>query len=64
MNVPIIDLSLDVSLVGEAIGRACKEWGFFYVSNHGVSSELIDSLDATSREFFALPEVIQYAMCN
>lgn len=40
--------------VGEAIGRACRDTGFFYVLNHGVPQDLQDNLERASREFFAL----------
>ena len=62
-SLPVVDVS---SLVGgsgppagevaAAIGAACRESGFFYVSGHGVPEQLIARLDAASRAFFALPE--------
>ncbi|HEY7502333.1 MAG TPA: 2-oxoglutarate and iron-dependent oxygenase domain-containing protein [Vicinamibacterales bacterium] len=39
----------------QAIRRACRDCGFFYVRGHGVSEELLARLDAQSRAFFALP---------
>jgi isopenicillin N synthase-like dioxygenase len=50
--------------VAEAIGAACRDHGFFYVLGHGIDVRLIEQLDATSREFFALPEAekIEIAM--
>ncbi len=36
-----------------AIGRACRENGFFYATGHGVDAA---ALDAVAREFFALPD--------
>eukprot|EP00947_MAST-08B_sp_MAST-8B-sp1_P001687 g1687.t1 len=39
----------------EAIGRACREVGFFYVTNHGVSESLQAELEASAATFFALP---------
>ncbi len=37
----------------DAIGRACRDNGFFYATGHGVDPS---RLDALAREFFALPE--------
>lgn len=54
-GVPVIDLS---SLSGDdlvaEIGRACEEWGFFQVVNHGVAAETREKLDSVARKFFAL----------
>ena len=41
--------------VARAIELACRDSGFFYVRNHGVSAAVIARLDAESRRFFALP---------
>jgi isopenicillin N synthase-like dioxygenase len=61
--LPVIDVSAlredappDRALqVAQQIEQACRDSGFFYVTGHGVSQELIDRLDAASRTFFALP---------
>ncbi len=39
--------------VADAIGRACRDNGFFYAAGHGVDPS---RLDALARAFFALPE--------
>ncbi|MEJ0041782.1 MAG: 2-oxoglutarate and iron-dependent oxygenase domain-containing protein [Rhizomicrobium sp.] len=39
--------------VADAIGRACRDNGFFYATGHGVDAS---RLDALAREFFALPQ--------
>jgi len=58
-SVPLIDISPLVSGVGDphavasAIGRACREYGFFYVVGHGVDEALQRRLEALSRRFFA-----------
>jgi isopenicillin N synthase-like dioxygenase len=46
------DTSAIDALVKE-IGTACKEWGFFQVTNHGVPSSLRQRLEEASRLFFA-----------
>ncbi|XP_057805642.1 protein DOWNY MILDEW RESISTANCE 6-like isoform X2 [Salvia miltiorrhiza] len=54
-NIPLIDLSCeDRSLVIDQIGRACRDYGFFQVINHGVSKEAVNRILATSHEFFGL----------
>ncbi|KAF8409995.1 hypothetical protein HHK36_002515 [Tetracentron sinense] len=65
-GIPLIDLSLlndpDTSddpralagLVAQ-IGDACKNWGFFQVTNHGVPSDLLRGLLTAGKFFFDLP---------
>src|SRR5262245_2893363 len=61
-GLPVINVSslrdpaADHAAVAAAIGAACRDSGFFYVSGHGVPSVLLNQLDALSREFFALPD--------
>ncbi|HWQ35721.1 MAG TPA: 2-oxoglutarate and iron-dependent oxygenase domain-containing protein [Blastocatellia bacterium] len=40
-------------VVAAQIGRACREWGFFYVVGHGVDETLQQRLEKLSRLFFA-----------
>ncbi|KAJ8898713.1 hypothetical protein K2173_004854 [Erythroxylum novogranatense] len=59
-SIPVIDLQ-DLRgpsrpIVIKEIGQACKDYGFFQVKNHGVSSTVIDAMFRVSREFFQLPE--------
>jgi len=42
--------------VAAAIGAACRQTGFFYVSDHGVPEVLLGDLRAQAEAFFALPE--------
>lgn len=61
--IPIIDFSPFFSsdaekknaLVGQ-INKACRDIGFFYIKNHGVSQDLIDECFIQSKQFFNLPE--------
>ncbi|WP_425568213.1 2-oxoglutarate and iron-dependent oxygenase domain-containing protein [Nonomuraea rubra] len=50
---PLLTAGQDRQAVAGAIGAACREHGFFYVSGHGVPPALIARLDAASRRFFA-----------
>ena len=49
-NIPVIDIAplrqgndAEREAVASAIGRACRETGFFYITGHGVSPDTIDS---------------------
>lgn len=58
-EIPIIDLAdlfgEDRPRVVEEIGRACEEWGFFQVINHGVDANVIERLRAAAQDFFQKP---------
>lgn len=60
-EIAVIDLSPFTHSKGSKmicskdIGKACRENGFFYVSNHGVDLKLQNRLEKLSREFFELP---------
>ncbi|WOH01513.1 hypothetical protein DCAR_0520897 [Daucus carota subsp. sativus] len=53
VGIPTIDLSMDRTLVAQLIIRACEEHGFFRLTNHGVSSEIISRIEEQSYGFFA-----------
>ena len=53
-TLPIIDLaSRDLARIGEALDRACCEFGFFYITGHGVDRALSARMMTLAREFFA-----------
>ncbi|KAH7660887.1 Ent-kaurene synthase protein [Dioscorea alata] len=45
----------EISNLIAQIGEACENWGFFQVVNHGVEVELLEKVEAVTKEFFALP---------
>ena len=60
--VPIIDIAPylagtedDKRRVAAEIDHACREVGFYVVVGHGVDAQLLDEIEAVSREFFDLP---------
>ncbi|CAL1397226.1 unnamed protein product [Linum trigynum] len=63
-DVPIIDLS-KLMKVDEDEGswraeilklkRACQDWGFFQVVNHGIDLSLVEGIEEVAKEFFMLP---------
>ncbi|KAL2344863.1 hypothetical protein Fmac_006148 [Flemingia macrophylla] len=62
-GIPIIDLSpitnhtvsypSAIESLVKDIGSACKEWGFFQVTNHGVPLSVRQRIEEASRLFFA-----------
>jgi isopenicillin N synthase-like dioxygenase len=58
-NIPVINI--EALLAGSSarheiaaqLGRACRDYGFFYVTGHGVSLALQQRLASASRQFFA-----------
>ena len=64
-DIPIIDISPlmgphdSPKLVRKAvkeIGDACKNVGFFYVKNHQIPQDHLDTVISAMQEFFNLPE--------
>jgi isopenicillin N synthase-like dioxygenase len=62
--LPIIDISsfLDPSSTADArhqtavsINSACEEFGFFYLTGHGIPTSMLDRVIDLARRFFALP---------
>lgn len=38
------------------IGDACEKWGFFYITNHGVSPSLVEKATTLGHKFFSMPK--------
>ncbi|XP_006349164.1 gibberellin 2-beta-dioxygenase 2-like [Solanum tuberosum] len=54
-GVPIIDLSDDKSIASEMIVKACEDYGFFKVVNHGVPKKVIARMEREAADFFSRP---------
>ena len=54
-GVPVIGLTAPAQEVVEAVGQACRDWGFFQVVGHDVPQSAIDSVLDLSHRYFALP---------
>ncbi|MFZ1889969.1 MAG: 2-oxoglutarate and iron-dependent oxygenase domain-containing protein [Candidatus Binataceae bacterium] len=60
-NLPIVDIARlrgganELIRIGEALDRACCEFGFFYVTGHGIRPALSARMLTLAREFFDLP---------
>ncbi|KAK7305883.1 hypothetical protein VNO77_43795 [Canavalia gladiata] len=70
-NIPIIDLGALYSTDPDAtasiltqISQASKDWGFFQITNHGVSPNLMDKARETWRQFFHLPMELKQQYAN
>jgi isopenicillin N synthase-like dioxygenase len=46
----------------EALDRACRAWGFFQITGHGIPRARLSDLDRVAREFFALPDAAKQAV--
>ena len=51
----MIDLAEDEATAAQAVRRACVDFGFFKICNHGLSEELVDRVMALNHAFFDLP---------
>ncbi|XP_057451865.1 2-oxoglutarate-dependent dioxygenase 19-like [Lotus japonicus] len=61
-SIPVIDLSLltsnDPQIHAKAVhqlSKACAEWGFFMLTNHGIPEDLMEEVMKKSHEFHDLP---------
>jgi len=61
-HLPVIDMSALFGAdaagrgrVADEIERACRAHGFFYLTGHGIAPQVLEALEAESRQFFALP---------
>jgi isopenicillin N synthase-like dioxygenase len=55
-QIPLVSLAAKDGECAVAIGRACREHGFFYIYDHGVSEDLQARLASLSEQFFAWEE--------
>ena len=67
-GLPIVDVGPlvtgegDLATMATAIDDACRAFGFFYVSGHGVDEVLQHRLDAAAERFFTLPDADKAAI--
>ncbi|WMV20550.1 hypothetical protein MTR67_013935 [Solanum verrucosum] len=57
VKLPIFDISRPLSSSNslKSLSLACKEWGFFHISNHGIPRDLCKQLHFLSNQIFDLP---------
>ncbi|XP_020976990.1 protein SRG1 isoform X3 [Arachis ipaensis] len=66
-QIPVLDfalLSSGNSLELLKLDKACKDWGFFQLVNHGIEKEVLQRMKEATTKFFDLPieEKEKYAM--
>lgn len=49
---PLLDMAGPESDITKALAAACTDWGFFQVTNHGISADLLQSTLNISKAFF------------
>ncbi|XP_016432249.1 gibberellin 2-beta-dioxygenase 2 [Nicotiana tabacum] len=54
-GIPTIDLSEEKSKSSEMIVKACEDYGFFKVTNHGVPNKVIARMEREAVDFFSRP---------
>jgi len=70
VTLPVLDLSrldgsaADADAFRVDLREATHNFGFFYLTGHGVPADLIDRVMSTARAFFALPEADKMAIEN
>ncbi|KAL4575259.1 hypothetical protein LXL04_022101 [Taraxacum kok-saghyz] len=59
IELPIIDFqqlqTMDRPQILKTLSEACREFGFFQVTNHGIEDEVIGKMIDVSKRFFELP---------
>lgn len=64
VELPVFDISKPLSESSlTSLQDACKEWGFFYVTNHGVSGDMYQKLRRFSSGVFGLRDEEKMKMC-
>lgn len=64
ITAPIISLSQPHNVVVKEMAAAASEWGFFLITDHGISPELIRRLQEVGGVFFELPMEEKEAYSN
>ncbi|XP_009621691.1 gibberellin 20-oxidase-like protein [Nicotiana tabacum] len=60
LQLPVLDISQPLnSSTLSSLAAACKEWGFFHVTNHGISNDLYTKIHCLSKHLFNLPSEIK-----
>ncbi|MGC7298819.1 2-oxoglutarate and iron-dependent oxygenase domain-containing protein, partial [Mycobacteroides abscessus subsp. massiliense] len=61
-ELPVIDLSSDSNQLRAALREVAHEVGFFYLTGHGVSPQLVHEVLSAARKLFALSEADKEAI--
>ncbi|RDY07898.1 Gibberellin 20-oxidase-like protein, partial [Mucuna pruriens] len=56
VELPILDISQPLQPSSlTSLSKACKDWGFFHIINHGISKDLCSQIQSLSKHLFSLP---------
>ena len=58
-DIASVSLAQPLEEIADELGRSFAEYGFAVVRDHGIPQDLIDRAEATSKEFFALPDDVK-----
>lgn len=64
VTLPVISLSLPHHVLVKKVTEAASEWGFFIITDHGMSPTLIQRLQEVGQAFFARPQEEKEAYAN
>lgn len=56
ISLPVIDMNKENEILVHEIAKACEEFGFFMLINHGISQELCYNVLNVITNFFYLPQ--------
>ncbi|KAF8378792.1 hypothetical protein HHK36_030141 [Tetracentron sinense] len=58
IQLPVLDISQPLHPSSlSSLSQACKEWGFFHITGHGISQDLYSKLYSLSKHLFSLPSI-------
>lgn len=65
IRIPVLDIAdLAQPATLRALDAACREWGFFQVTHHGLDTAVLRRVQAAARDFFALPDAARQAIAR
>ena len=56
VELPVLDISQPLQTASLlSLAEACKKWGFFHITSHGITKDLYGRLCLLSKSLFSLP---------
>ena len=63
-TVPTVDLAAPAAESAALVGRALREFGFFYITNHGVPQQLIHPPSSTASSSCSIRRSMSANSCS
>lgn len=61
LELPVFDISQPLNTSSlSSLALACREWGFFHITNHAIPESLFKKLHAFSSQIFTLPSEVKH----